>query len=317
MINEKTCEWLIDNADAPIRYRVARELFKDDKLAKKIESELLENEAVKTWLGNLSFKPVTRLQSRNMVHGSFDYCLENSMQKVVQLGLHGRLPQLVDAAGFHIDALKENSTGRLFRNSDNDLNTSYGYGGFNSVLTANMLCMADIQNEKITSYMLGSLDEMYDFVRLGDYDIYITEEERAELKGIPPNWIGTEYFIKPDLIKEHGFCFPYIHDIRALYKLYGIQGTETDKKINAVIDYISNDDFHSKVPIGYGILIAGKRIYHGMGWDPRYPGWFDVTEYLENTANHSAPNGSHTENQPSYVPKLLYPCFRCTTSKIN
>jgi len=154
--------------------------------------------------------------------------------------------------------------------------------------------------------MLGSLDELYAFVRRGDYEIYITEEERAELKGVPPNWAGSEYFIKPDLIRNHGFCYPLIHDIRGLYKLYGTHGAETDKKIDSVINYISNDDFHNKISKGYGILITDKRIYHGMGWDPKYPGWFDVTHYINNSIDRSAPNGSHTENQPCYIPKLLF-----------
>ena len=46
MINTKICDWLMDNADAPIRYRVARELLKDEKTAKKIEPELFENKVV-------------------------------------------------------------------------------------------------------------------------------------------------------------------------------------------------------------------------------------------------------------------------------
>lgn len=41
MIDLKACEWLLTNADAPIRYRVARELLKDADAAKKIEAELL------------------------------------------------------------------------------------------------------------------------------------------------------------------------------------------------------------------------------------------------------------------------------------
>ena len=43
-----------------------------------------------------------------------------------------------------------------------------------------------------------------------------------------------------------------------------------------------------------------------MGWDPKYPGWFDVTHYINDSIDRSAPNGSHTESQPSFVPKLLF-----------
>ena len=50
MTDIKICGWLIDNADAPIRYRVARELLKDEKAAKKLEAELLENRKCKNGL---------------------------------------------------------------------------------------------------------------------------------------------------------------------------------------------------------------------------------------------------------------------------
>jgi len=36
MIDKNICGWLLEKADAPIRYRVARELLKDNKLAKTI-----------------------------------------------------------------------------------------------------------------------------------------------------------------------------------------------------------------------------------------------------------------------------------------
>jgi hypothetical protein len=78
-----------------------------------------------------------------------------------------------------------------------------------------------------------------------------------------------------------------IYDILGLYRLYDLKNPEIDKKLNDVISYISTDEFHSKISDGYGILIEGKyesgnNIYHGMGWDPKYPGWFDAADYMEN-----------------------------------
>ena len=64
MMDVKAAEWLFENADAPIRYRVTRELLGDAQ-------------AVKRWLENL--KPETPPQHRCMVHGSFDFFLENAM----------------------------------------------------------------------------------------------------------------------------------------------------------------------------------------------------------------------------------------------
>ena len=103
MIDIKTCEWLIENADAPIRYRVARELLKDKKATKKMEGELIENKIVQQWLNNLKPNNPPQRSYIEMVHGSADDCLETAMAKTVRLGLHADLPQVQDAAVYYTD----------------------------------------------------------------------------------------------------------------------------------------------------------------------------------------------------------------------
>jgi hypothetical protein len=207
------------------------------------------------------------------MHGMFDTCLENAMTKCVHLGLHGGLPQLVTAADYHISAIK-NYKDRPFRNK---------YNGFSAILSASLLSMAYIKKPFIQDCMTGLLDEMYSFTKTRNFDIYISAGERAALKGVPPNWKKRGDFIQYDLVDRFGFCFPLIYDIMGLYVLYDLNDPQTDKKINEIIDFISNDDFHTKISAGYGILIADptKRIYHGMGWSPHYPGWFDVADCLD------------------------------------
>jgi len=293
MIDNKICEWLIENADAPVKYRVAKELIKDEKTAKKFESELFENDVVQKWLENLKPDNSRQCSHNEMIHGSFDFCLENSMAKAVKLGLHADFPQTRYAVSCYIDVMKGNYI-IPYRNRHN---------GFSTVMVANYLCFAGFDDESIIEYMLGSLDEMYAFVRRGTYDIYITPKERDELKGIPDGWKDREDFIKPELVAEYGFCYPIIHDIMGLHRLYNLNNPDVDRKINAVLNYFTNDDFHTDISNGYGILTAGKRVYHSMGWSPHYPGWFDVAYYVENSDEGSAPNGAHTENR--YIPKLL------------
>jgi len=53
MIKAETYEWLIENADTPIRYRVYRGIMKDDKAAVKTENELLDSPVVKLWHSGL------------------------------------------------------------------------------------------------------------------------------------------------------------------------------------------------------------------------------------------------------------------------
>lgn len=73
MINTKICDWLMDNADAPIRYRVAREFLKYEKTAKNIKAELLffaqyiskYPAAIKTkWYGDL-LHYIEKIPNRN------------------------------------------------------------------------------------------------------------------------------------------------------------------------------------------------------------------------------------------------------------
>ena len=116
MIDTKVCEWLLGNADAPIRYRVARELLNDDATAKQIEPELLDNPIVVKWLKFL--KPESPPQHHSMEHGSFDFCLENAILKAVQLGLHAGLPTVVDAIEYYMDKIREHP-GKPCRNRYN------------------------------------------------------------------------------------------------------------------------------------------------------------------------------------------------------
>lgn len=272
MIDTKICNWLMDNADAPIRYRVARELLKDEQAAKKIEPELLEHKEVQKWLAFL--KPNNPPQHWMMEHGCFDFNLENAMPKVIKLGLHGGLKQMEDSIGLYIEKLNSKYRDTPFRGSSRE--------NFCAIMNANFLSLAGIKSDIVTKCMLKSLDEMYGFARQDRYDIYMSLEERDKLSGIPKNWKDTEYFIKPDLFEKHGYFFPLIYDIIGLYGLYDLHEPDVDMKINAVLNYISSNDFHTKICGGYGILVVdGSNRFNGMGWDPQYPGWFDAGEYME------------------------------------
>jgi hypothetical protein len=258
MIDTKICDWLMDNADASIRYRVTRELLKDEQAAKKIELELLENTNVLKWLKNL--------QSEVICHGCFDNSLENAAPKLVQLGLHSGLSQIAGSLDYHI----------------NQLQSGQGW----DVVISNFLALFGTENKIIDDFMLSRLDKLYDFAQKKIYDIYISAEEKAKLTGVPKRW-KDKNFIKPELFKINGYCYPLIYDIIGVHRLYDINSSETNEKINIVINYISTDEFHNKIDDGYGILISGHYVsgnpqYHGMGWDPKYPGWFNVADYMEN-----------------------------------
>ena len=251
MIDTKICNWLMDSADAPIRYRVARELLKDEKIVKSIENELFNNPEVIKGLNGLN-------------QDNFD----NAVHKCLQLGLHIGIKPLADALESYVNKFK-NYKNKPIRSS------------FFMIVLAGFLGALEIKDEAAVKHMLEILDELHEFTKKGIYDIYVNAEERSKLTGIPTHWKDKK-FINPELRNKYGYCFPLIHDIPGLHALYGVHSLETDNKINAVIEYISTDEFHNTIEDGYGILVDGNRKYHSMGWSPKYPGWFEDTDYIEN-----------------------------------
>ena len=266
-MNTNLCDWLMDTADAPIRYRTARELLGDTKTAKTLESELLGHPAAVVWLANL--KPALPQQHRWLEHGSFDYCFENALLKAVQLGLHGGMPEVRDAVAHYLQKTQRYMELPQKRRE------------FLAVLTANLLSLSGVEDDALQRYMLASLGEMRRFAQAKAYDIYLGEEERKGLTGVPTCWKDMHHFIRQDVFEDYGFAYPLIYDIAGLHTLYSLGDPETNRAIGDVLHYILTDAFHETVADGYGILVEGNGVYHSMGWDPKFPGWFGVRETLE------------------------------------
>ena len=275
----------MDCADAPIRYRTARELLHDVKTAKALESELLACPAVSLWLHNL--KPDLSRGRRFAEHGSFDDCLENALLKAVQLGLHGGLAQVLDAVGHYVTMMRQYAQLPLKRRS------------FPAILTANLLSLAGAADEATRRFMLASL-ERDATLHPGAGVPPLSEHGRsgAPLTGIPTCWKDRKHFIRREILDGYGFAYPLIYDIAGLHTLYSLQDPSVDAKIDNVLRYILTDEFHSAVADGYGILAEGNGVYHGMGWDPKCPGWFDVREVLE--SGHAAKLLFHAQYAARY-----------------
>lgn len=259
-------DWLLENADEVIKYRVQREFL--DLSAnfdyESIQGELLENPEVQLWLKNL--KPEIPFK-RNLIHGSFDWQFENSMLKIIRLGLHAGIPQIDEIARYYIKYLEIVSA-----KAENKREL------FDSIIVAGLLLTAGYTVDIVKDFMKNSLDVLSKFTDSKNYDIYV--ESRESYKGLPKNWKETP-IIKPQLLKEYGFCYPMVYDLIGLSSMYSLADSSTNEKVNSVIKYILCDDFHNKIEDGYGILVAGEGRYHGMGWDPKLPGYFDVEQYAK------------------------------------
>lgn len=88
--DNKTCEWLMDNAGPIIRWRIVKDfgypVSKSE--ASRLREAVLKTEEVKRWLGNLG----------RAIHGSKDTDAENAMSKLVEYGLHAGIPEFDEKA---------------------------------------------------------------------------------------------------------------------------------------------------------------------------------------------------------------------------
>ncbi|MCL2137567.1 MAG: hypothetical protein FWH40_08665 [Coriobacteriia bacterium] len=276
MLDIKACEWLLEKADAPIRYRVLRELLDEQAEATSIEPELMANPTVQAWLAKLP--PQSGSDTRFPEHGSFDHLLENALLKSVQLGLHAKIPQVAQAIAFYLQKVENAPPGP----SRNKYEGAYGfYDSFIYIMTVNLLAALAPDDRFVLDNLLGCMDSLHGFTSEGSYDIYVDDKERATLKGIPTVW-KERRFIKVELFANAGVCWPLVYDIIGLSTLYALRDPSVDEKVNSIIAYISNDQFHQSIADGYGIIQSPPKKYHSMGWDPKYPGWSDVGGYLHN-----------------------------------
>lgn len=266
MTEMQLIDWLLENAGEVIKYRISRE-FTDKNVSydfERMQTELLKNTDVQLWLKNL--KPQIPLKM-NLIHGSFDWQFENSMLKVIRLGLHAGIPQVDEIVKCYINYLEIES-----------VKTENKRELFNSIIVAGMLLAAGYTDGIVNDFMNNSLDSLSEFTDNKNYHIYV--EGRENYKRIPKIWINSP-IIAPQLLKEYGLCYPMVYDLIGLSGMYSIADGSTNEKVDSVIKYILCDDFHNNIKDGYGIVVVGDGRYHSMGWDPKLPGYFDVSDYAK------------------------------------
>jgi len=87
--------------------------------------------------------------------------------------------------------------------------------------------------------------------------------------------------ISPEITPDGEFTLPCIHDLYAFSAVpAAMRSSATTRKVNQLVRYIL-DDTYQALPLGYGILRAGKRRYYAMGWSGHLPGYrgFDFGDH--------------------------------------
>jgi hypothetical protein len=244
-------EWLLLNAGPSIRYRTAHELTgaKQSEL-KKLKDELLESRPVKKWLDNLI--PGT-------LHHSKNTAFENAMGKLVELGMHVGIPPFD----------KKIKPFREWLSQATDYQPDVFSGFYKSLVTGALVRAGFTKDKKLRAFLHGRLASLYETTGKKKFNIYLTT---AEKKGFSRKYIDKP-MLRPELIADGEYRFPFIHDAYALANFpEDMIDATTRKKINSVVNYILDPEYQA-FPNGYGYFRTEDNRYFAMGWDIALPGY--------------------------------------------
>jgi hypothetical protein len=219
-------EWLLNNADYPIRYS----LTQDSSLIEKV----MANEEVKAWTERLS----ERVSSGNLsdIHGSHDYRYENIAGKCFMLGLNSKIPQFGKLMRFFVDFLD-----RHISQPPNEMLTfgkMYHYRDYETVMACYMpfLGYADEKSVRYTAEKRANI--IYGFTKQMRYDVYRND---LAYPGVKKEWKSN--VLDPELYKDGNIAFPLIHDLILFAGMYEHFDDETKEKVETTVRWIFGEDY--------------------------------------------------------------------------
>lgn len=242
---EALADRLMSEGGAIIRFRAARDIlgWPEDRLA-PLRAALYENPVTQKWLQTLS-----RETHFNGVHGSKDSCIENALQKLVQLGCRAGDPELDDVVGPIPDWLDVASNARM----------PSPFITFKETLIAGHLANAGYGDHgEVSSRLRARLDTVHAHAITGDTDIFRPRSDYGKLPGA----FEGRGVIRDDLYNNGNLKLPWIHDVLG----WSDASMKVDQgMLDDILDFILSDDYQA-LPWGYGILMVDKRRFLAMGW---------------------------------------------------
>ena len=251
MVDSFLTEWLLENGGPVVRYRTAAELVQDptgidfDHLAK----DLLESPQVRLWLERLV---------PGRIHNSKNTDFENAMGKLLEFGVKAGMAPF-DERTLHFRRWLATEAAR---HEGMLLHLS-------KTIVAAGLARAGYSDAPLENFLSRRLDNLYQTVRKGTYDIYADPGDYSDI----PKARQGQLILKPEFYPQSEFMLPYIHDMYALANFPpDMQDAETRRKISAVVRYILRPEYQA-LPDGYGLLREGTRRYYAIGWSVHLPGY--------------------------------------------
>lgn len=255
-MNMQLVEWLLEQGGPAIRYRTSRELLSGSKVIDlvQLQAELIRSPQVRDWLDHLgtSFE-------LNHLHSSKVTAYENAMGKLIQLGCHNGIA--------HFDRKSQIYRSWLTAQSDP---TTLDMTPFKRKVIGSFLIAAGYHHENgIRHYLSHRLGILWRFAHLMDFDIYTDRDQYRDI----PKGFHDKPLVKPELYPGGEEFLPSIYDMHALanYPAH-LLDADTQERIDSVIAYILNPEYQA-LPVGYGLMRAGKRKYYAIGWSVHLPGY--------------------------------------------
>jgi len=247
-MNQKVIDFLLDKSDIAIRYRVKRDLCENTDINElcKLQNELIHSERV--------IHLLECLRNHKEYHGATLYAVENSLNMLVDMGLDY-------AKGFHeFDDIVQSIADEA-KNRSIDNHHVLGY--LSHIVVVPALLRAGMREDWLIEFLKERIDNIYDFIKRKDYDIY---DDITKYKGIPQNFRNRP-IIRPYLYESGKIKLPLEYDLYGFASLMNELSSEYQNKVSEIISYILDDKF-CFMEDGYGIL-SDKKNYWAMGWDPK------------------------------------------------
>ncbi len=219
-------QWLIENADIPIRYILTRE-------SKLVES-LLSNIEVSKWLSKLSER--SNYNDIGAIHGSHDYRMENILGKCWILGLSSSIDIFADNMSFILKYLNEHIQSEP--PEELSFGKIYHYRDHEKVLSCFLPLLGFINDHAVKYITNQRIKILYNFTKQKNYNIYI---DGSKLGGVKKEW--QPYIINPDLYSDGNIALPDIHDLLIFAGMYKYLPSGQQQMIETIVEWFLTDEY--------------------------------------------------------------------------
>lgn len=238
LIDEPNRQFLLQNAELPLRRILTKESYDFSKL--------MENQEFSLWFNKL----LERSNKKELgdIHGSHDYRMENILGKCCILGMSKKDKPFADAIQFILDFLEEEIQKPV--SEELSFMKLYHFRDYEKVLAC-FLPMLGFYDQNAVHYITRQrIDILYEFTRQKCYDIYV---DGSKLKGVKKEW--QPYVINPELYADGNIRLPDSHDLVLFAGMYPYLSREDQDKIETIVSWLF-DKKYDKIYRRYGYFYA-------------------------------------------------------------